>query len=221
MASVQNKAGFFGIRAGRVKRSCPPARFGRARRARGSLSAPRSTERARPAPGCEAVPRFSAARRKAEQLVVARQRGVNISELAHQLLVEKALHPVDQGRVERRTEVLMQLGADGSAAPAACNARRCRGETQSPLPRPGRQSSARSRVLPRPTHRCRPERRHMVLRIDVQTIIAIFELLGPEVDLDELIGKTGFEQGDMRGQRSGAGRIIQLHRGSPSLRTVA
>ena len=56
------------------------------------------------------------------------------------------------------------------------------------------------------------QRRHLALRIDLQEIVTVFELLGAQIDLDQFVGETGLQKRDMGGERAGAGRIIQFHR---------
>ena len=55
------------------------------------------------------------------------------------------------------------------------------------------------------------QRRNLALRIDLQIVVAVFQLLGAQIDLDQIVGKTGLEQRDMGGERAGAWRIIQFH----------
>ena len=41
------------------------------------------------------------------------------------------------------------------------------------------------------------ERRHLALRIDLQVVVAVLELLGPQIDLDQIVGQTRFQKCDM------------------------
>ena len=41
------------------------------------------------------------------------------------------------------------------------------------------------------------QRRHLALRIDLQEIVAVFELLGAQVDLDQIVGQAGLQKRDM------------------------
>jgi hypothetical protein len=56
------------------------------------------------------------------------------------------------------------------------------------------------------------ERRHLALGIDLQIVVAVFELLGAQIDLDQIVGQAGFQQRDVGRERAGSGRVIQFHR---------
>ena len=52
------------------------------------------------------------------------------------------------------------------------------------------------------------KRRHLAFWIDLQVVVAVLELLRPQIDLDQIVWKTGFQQRDMGRKRTGSGRII-------------
>ena len=54
------------------------------------------------------------------------------------------------------------------------------------------------------------ERGHLALAGHLPEIIAVLELLGPQVDLDQIVSGDHFEQRDMRGKRAGAGGMISF-----------
>ena len=43
------------------------------------------------------------------------------------------------------------------------------------------------------------QRRHLALRVDLQKVVTVFQLLGAQVDLDQIVGQTGLEKRDMGG----------------------
>ena len=56
------------------------------------------------------------------------------------------------------------------------------------------------------------ERRHLAFWVYPQVIVAILELLGFQVDLHQIIGQPRLQKRNVRGKRTGTGRIIQFHR---------
>jgi hypothetical protein len=59
------------------------------------------------------------------------------------------------------------------------------------------------------------QQRHVAARIDREVVVAAFQAMRGEVDLDEIGGDAGLAQRDVDGERAGAGGVIKLHGGSP------
>jgi hypothetical protein len=127
-------------------------------------------------------------------------------------VLEDALGVVRQRRVEQRADVLVQLAVDVGQPFLQLVALGARGGGREIL---GRRlvgdhlhdDGTFGHELAIVEH----QRRHLALGIDLQIVVAVLELLGPQVDLDEFVLKTGFMQRDMGGQRAGAGAVIELH----------
>ena len=43
------------------------------------------------------------------------------------------------------------------------------------------------------------QHRHLAFRVDLQKVVTVFQLLGAQVDLDQIVGQAGLEKGDMGG----------------------
>jgi hypothetical protein len=56
------------------------------------------------------------------------------------------------------------------------------------------------------------ERRNLTFWVHLQVIVTILELLGFQVDLDQIVGQPCLQKRNVRGKRTGSGRIIQFHR---------
>ncbi len=148
----------------------------------------------------------------AHQIVVPGQFAVDIPELTHHAVLEERLGVVGEHGAELRANVLVQFAVDIGEP--------CLQLVTLVAVARGRQALAGlvgdhlddDRAFGDEFAGVERQCRHLALRIDRQVVVAVFQLLGAQVDLDQVIGQTGLQQRDMGGERAGAGRIIQFHR---------